>query len=156
MPQNIAQYPPSTGDFGNAAGKKMSVHRRRKRLSSKQVEIGYSLTQLKPKSPLVRWICPNHLNRCWTCFSLIGRFFSHAYGNILRDWMPAARQPGCVRALTVQQHLIGCLFADGPTWMCGCGICQIKHLQLHAWKRRKMAFVASQAPGAGCPGNQSC
>jgi hypothetical protein len=55
--------------------KKMSVHRRRKRLSSKQVEIGYSLTQLKPKSPLVRWICPNHLNRCWTSFYLIGRFF---------------------------------------------------------------------------------
>jgi hypothetical protein len=61
--------------------------------------------------------------------------------------MPVARQPGCVRALIVQQHLIGCLLADGRTWMCGCEIGQIKHLQLHAWKCRKMV---------GCSGNQSC
>jgi hypothetical protein len=69
----------------------------------------------------------------------------------LRDWMPAARQPGCVRALTAQQHLIGCLFADRRTWMHGCRIGQIKHIQLHAWKRRKMAFAASQAPASRAP-----
>jgi hypothetical protein len=32
--------------------------------------------------------------------------------------------------------------------MCGCGIGQIKHVQLHAWK---MAFAASQASASQAP-----
>jgi hypothetical protein len=35
--------------------------------------------------------------------------------------------------------------------MHGCRIGQIKHIQLHAWKRRKMAFAASQAPASRAP-----
>jgi hypothetical protein len=35
--------------------------------------------------------------------------------------------------------------------MCRCGIDQIKHVQLHVWKHRKIAFAASQALASQAP-----